>query len=144
MAGHDHLTSPNLGGLEKFAAEPEKVEKPWGHELVWSKTDRYAGKILFVKAGQALSLQFHKVKDEAWYVLSGRAKLELGAPGERMLNSEVVGPGAAFHLPAGTVHRLTAVDDTTIVEVSTPQLEDVVRLEDRYGRAEPGREGPAP
>jgi mannose-6-phosphate isomerase len=134
VAKHDHLTSPNLGGLDRFAAEPEKVEKPWGYELIWSKTEHYAGKILLVRAGESLSLQFHKVKDEAWYVLSGRAELELGAPGERMLNSEIVGAGAAFHFPPGTVHRLTAVEDTTILEVSTPQLDDVVRLEDRYGR----------
>jgi len=134
MAGRDHLTSPNLGGLDRFAAEPEKVEKPWGHELIWSKTDRYAGKILFVKAGESLSLQFHKVKDEAWDILSGRAELELGGPGESILNSEVVAAGAAFHFPPGTVHRVTAVEDTTIFEVSTPELEDVVRLEDRYGR----------
>ena len=134
MAGRDHLTSPNLGGLDRFAAELEKVEKPWGYELIWAKTERYAGKILFVRAGESLSLQFHNVKDEAWYVLSGRAELELGGPGERVLNSEVISGGAAFHFPPGTVHRLTAVEDTTIVEVSTPQLDDVVRLEDRYGR----------
>ena len=131
------MTSPNLGGLDRFTAEPEKVEKPWGHELIWAKTERYAGKILFVKASESLSLQFHKLKDEAWYVLDGRAELELGAPGERMLNREVVGPGAAFHFPPGTVHRLTAVEDTTLLEVSTPHLDDVVRLEDRYGRTEP-------
>ena len=135
MAGHDHLTSPNLGGLDKFASEPEKVDKPWGHELIWAVSDDYAGKLLFVKAGESLSLQFHKVKDEAWYILEGRAKLELGAAGERMLNSEVIAPGAAFRFPPGTVHRLTAVEDTTILEVSTPQLDDVVRLEDDYGRA---------
>jgi mannose-6-phosphate isomerase-like protein (cupin superfamily) len=135
VAEHDHLTSPNLGGLDKFASEPEKVDKPWGHEVIWAVSDSYAGKILFVKAGESMSLQFHNVKDEAWYVLEGRAKLELGAAGERMLNNEVIGPGAAFRFPPGTVHRLTAVEDTTIVEVSTPQLDDVVRLEDRYGRA---------
>jgi mannose-6-phosphate isomerase len=134
VAGHDHLTSPNLGGLDRFAIEPEKVEKPWGHEVIWAKTERYVGKTLFLKAGESLSLQFHKVKDEAWYVLSGRAEIELGAPGERMLNSEVVGPGAAFHFPPGTVHRVQAVEDTTILEVSTPHLDDIVRLEDRYGR----------
>jgi mannose-6-phosphate isomerase-like protein (cupin superfamily) len=121
--------------LDKFASEPEKVDKPWGHEVIWAVSDSYAGKILFVKAGESMSLQFHNVKDEAWYVLEGRAKLELGAAGERMLNNEVIGPGAAFRFPPGTVHRLTAVEDTTIVEVSTPQLDDVVRLEDRYGRA---------
>jgi mannose-6-phosphate isomerase len=134
VAGHDHLTSPNLGGLDKFASEPEKVDKPWGHEVIWAVSDSYAGKILFVKAGESMSLQFHNVKDEAWYILEGRAKLELGAAGERMLNNEVIGPGAAFRFPPGTVHRLTAVEDTTIIEVSTPQLDDVVRLEDRYGR----------
>ena len=134
MADRDHLTSPNLGGLDRFAAELERVEKPWGYELIWSKTDSYAGKILFVKGGESLSLQFHKVKDEAWYVLSGRAELELGGPGERVLNTEVIAGGAAFHFPPGTVHRLTAVEDTTIIEVSTPELDDVVRLEDRYGR----------
>jgi mannose-6-phosphate isomerase len=136
VAGHDHLTSPNLRGLERFAREPEKVDKPWGYELVWAVAEAYAGKILFIRAGESLSLQFHNVKDEAWYVLEGRAELELGAPGERMLNKEVIAPGAAFHFPPGTVHRLTAVDDTTILEVSTPQLDDVVRLEDRYGRGE--------
>jgi mannose-6-phosphate isomerase-like protein (cupin superfamily) len=134
VAGHDHLTSPNLGGLDRFATEPEKVEKPWGHEIIWSKTGHYVGKILFVKAGESLSLQFHNVKDEAWYVLSGRAELELGGPGERMLNTEVVGGGAAFHFPPGTVHRVKALEDTTILEVSTPQLDDIVRLEDDYGR----------
>jgi len=134
VADRDHLTSPNLGGLDRFAAELERVEKPWGYELIWSKTASYAGKILFVKAGESLSLQFHKVKDEAWYVLSGRAELELGGPGERVLNTEVIAGGAAFHFPPGTVHRLTAVEDTTIIEVSTPELDDVVRLEDRYGR----------
>jgi mannose-6-phosphate isomerase-like protein (cupin superfamily) len=134
VAGHDHLTSPNLGGLDKFSTETEKVEKPWGHELIWAKTEHYVGKTLFLRAGESLSLQFHNVKDEAWYVLSGRAEIELGAPGDRMLNSEVVGAGAAFHFPPGTVHRVTAVDDTTILEVSTSHLDDVVRLEDNYGR----------
>ena len=135
MAERDHLTSPNLGGLDKFATEPTKVEKPWGHELVWVVAEAYAGKLLVIKAGQSLSLQFHNVKDEAWYVLEGRAKLELGGPGERILDSDVIGPGESFHFPPGTVHRLTAIEDTTVVEVSTPQLDDVVRLEDRYGRS---------
>jgi mannose-6-phosphate isomerase-like protein (cupin superfamily) len=133
---HDHLTSPNLGGLDRFSTEPQKVDKPWGHEVIWSVTERYAGKLLFIRAGESLSLQFHNVKDEAWYVLDGRAELELGAPGERMLNKEVVGPGAAFHFAPGTVHRVKAVEDTTILEVSTPELDDIVRLEDQYGRTD--------
>ena len=136
MGEHDHLTSPNLGGLDRFSTEPQKVDKPWGHEVIWSVTERYAGKLLFIRAGESLSLQFHNVKDEAWYVLDGRAELELGAPGERMLNKEVVGPGAAFHFAPGTVHRVKAVEDTTILEVSTPELDDIVRLEDQYGRTD--------
>ncbi len=136
MGEHDHLTSPNLGGLDRFSTEPQKVDKPWGHEVIWSVTERYAGKLLFIRAGESLSLQFHNVKDEAWYVLDGRAELELGAAGERMLNREVVGPGAAFHFAPGTVHRVKAVEDTTILEVSTPELDDIVRLEDQYGRTD--------
>ena len=130
----DQPTSPNLKGLDPFAVEPTKVDKPWGHELIWALTDVYCGKVLFVKAGHSLSLQFHREKDESWLVQSGRAKLELGKAGESVLKSEVVGPGAAFHYTPGTVHRVTAIEDTTILEVSTPQLQDVVRLEDSYGR----------
>ncbi len=136
MPEHNHVTSPNLEGVDRFASELTKVDKPWGHELIFAVTDRYAGKLLVVNAGESLSLQFHKVKDEAWYVLEGRAELELGAAGEGVLNTEVVAAGASFHFPPGTVHRLRAIEDTTILEVSTPELEDVVRLEDRYGRAE--------
>ena len=134
MPDRNHLTSPNLEGVDRFATELEKVDKPWGHELIFAVTDRYAGKLLVVNAGESLSLQFHKVKDESWYVLEGRAELELGAAGEGVLKTEVIGPGAAFRFVPGTVHRLRAIEDTTILEVSTPELEDVVRLEDRYGR----------
>jgi mannose-6-phosphate isomerase len=134
VPGRDHLTSPNIGGVDRFASDPQKIDKPWGHELIFAVTERYAGKLLVVKAGESLSLQFHKVKDEAWYVLEGRAKVELGAPGEPILASEVVGAGAAFRFPPGTVHRVRALEDTTILEVSTPELDDVIRLEDSYGR----------
>lgn len=128
------LTSPNLESLDRFSFPPEKVEKPWGHELIWAKAEDYAGKLLFVRSGQALSLQFHREKDESWYLLEGRAELELGQAGEAVLKSEVVGPGAAFRFRPGTVHRVRAIEDTTILEVSTPQLDDIVRLEDEYGR----------
>jgi mannose-6-phosphate isomerase len=128
------LSSPNLTGIERFNFQTERIEKPWGYELLWALTDRYCGKLIFIRAGQALSLQFHRVKDEAWYVQQGRAKLELAAAGEAITESEVVGPGVAFHFPPGTVHRVTALEDTVILEVSTPEIEDVVRLEDRYGR----------
>jgi mannose-6-phosphate isomerase len=134
----DFLNSPNLGLLEPFAVEPTKVDKPWGHELIWAVTDDYVGKILFVRGGESLSLQFHRQKDESWLVHSGRATLELAAPGDKVPEAEVVGPGSAFRIKPGTVHRITAVEDTTIIEVSTPHLEDVVRLEDRYGRAPEG------
>ncbi|MGZ4339185.1 MAG: cupin [Gaiellaceae bacterium] len=127
-------SSPNLESLDRWAFDVRRVEKPWGHELIWALTDVYCGKVLFVKAGQSLSLQFHREKDESWLVQSGRVKLELGDAGESVLLHEVVGAGAAFHYQPGTVHRVTALEDTTIVEVSTPQLDDVVRLEDAYGR----------
>jgi mannose-6-phosphate isomerase len=129
------LSSPNLESVDPFSFQPDKVEKPWGHELIWAKAERYAGKVLFVRAGHSLSLQFHREKDESWYVLDGRGELELGQAGQAVLVTEIVGPGAAFRFPPGTVHRVRALEDTTILEVSTPQLEDVVRLEDSYGRA---------
>jgi mannose-6-phosphate isomerase len=128
------IDSPNFDGVDRWSVQPRKVEKPWGWELIWAETEQYVGKILFVRAGQSLSLQFHNEKDEAWYVESGRATLELGDVGQAILNTEVIAAGAAFHFAPGTVHRVTALEDTTIVEVSTPQLDDVVRLEDRYGR----------
>ena len=128
------VDSPNLKGLDRWAFEQRKVEKPWGYELIWALTDVYCGKVLFVKAGHSLSLQFHREKDESWLVQSGRATVELGAVGETILKEEVVGPGTAFHYAPGTVHRVTALEDTTILEVSTPHLDDVVRLEDAYGR----------
>jgi mannose-6-phosphate isomerase len=129
------LDSPNLEGLDRWRVEPRRVDKPWGWELIWADTERYVGKVLFVRAGHSLSLQFHKEKDESWYVESGRAEIELGEPGASVLNAEVVTAGSCFRYRPGTVHRVTALEDTTIVEVSTPELEDVVRLEDAYGRA---------
>jgi mannose-6-phosphate isomerase len=128
------VDSPNVESLEAWAFEPQRVEKPWGWELLWARADAYVAKILFVKAGESLSLQFHREKDESWYVESGRAHLEVGEVGEAVLKEEVIVPGACFHFTPGTVHRVTALEDTTILEVSTPQLDDVVRLEDRYGR----------
>src|SRR5919202_1821976 len=128
------MESPNLEGLDAWAFEPRKVEKPWGWELIWAEAEAYVGKILFVRAGESLSLQFHRVKDESWLVQEGRAKLELGSAGNAILKEEVIAAGAAFRFRPGTVHRVTALENTTIVEVSTPHLDDVVRLEDRYGR----------
>jgi mannose-6-phosphate isomerase-like protein (cupin superfamily) len=128
------VDSPNLGGLDAWAVEPRRVDKPWGYELIFAQAETYVGKILFVKAGESLSLQFHREKDESWLIQSGRAKLELGSAGDAMLNQEVVAAGACFRFRPGTVHRVTALEDTTIIEVSTTELDDIVRLEDRYGR----------
>jgi mannose-6-phosphate isomerase len=105
---------------------PREVEKPWGSELWWAHTDRYAGKILRVNAGHKLSVQYHDEKDETSYVLSGRLVLEQGDSVERM-HRRTVGPGTAW--------RNEALEDCVIVEVSAPELHDVVRVEDRYGRA---------
>jgi mannose-6-phosphate isomerase len=117
----------------RYAVTPRRVEKPWGWELVWAEADAYVGKLLFVRAGQSLSLQYHEVKDEAWLVQEGRATLELGELDGKLETVEIT-PGDAFRYRPGTVHRVTATEDTLIVEVSTPHLDDVVRLEDRYGR----------
>ena len=130
----EEFASPNLAGLDDFAFEPRRVEKPWGYELIWALSERYCGKLLFVRAGHALSLQFHNVKDESWYVQEGRAEIEMGKPGDPNPASEVVAPGAAFRLEPVTVHRLRALEETLVLEVSTPDLDDVVRLEDEYGR----------
>ncbi len=126
--------SPNLSLLERWAFEPKRVEKPWGYELIWALTNLYCGKLLVVRAGHELSLQFHREKDESWYVLEGRAEIELAAAGQKATSTEVVTPGAAFRFTPGTVHRIRALEDTTILEASTPQLDDIVRLEDSYGR----------
>ncbi len=120
--------------FQPWAYAPEKVEKPWGWELIWALTDRYCGKLLFVRAGQALSLQYHETKDESWYVQDGRASLELGTVQNGDLETGEMGPGDCFHFAPGTLHRLRALEDTLIVEVSTPDLGDVVRLADDYGR----------
>jgi mannose-6-phosphate isomerase len=128
-------TSPNLRDLDRFAVDVKRVEKPWGYELVYAWTDRYCGKIIFVSAGEELSLQFHREKDETIYVQSGRVEFEIGDPG-KPVDTEVVAPGRAFRLEPGTVHRMRALEDTILLEVSTPEADDVVRLEDRYGRAE--------
>jgi mannose-6-phosphate isomerase-like protein (cupin superfamily) len=117
----------------RFAVAPRRVEKPWGWELVWAEAEAYVGKLLFVRAGQALSLQYHEVKDEAWLVHEGRAALEVGEVDGPLETVEITA-GDAFRYRPGTVHRVTAIEDTLIVEVSTPHLDDVVRLEDRYGR----------
>jgi quercetin dioxygenase-like cupin family protein len=112
---------------------PREVSKPWGSELWFAHTDRYAGKILRVRAGCRLSIQYHAEKDETSYVLSGRVIVSQGDSAETMTTQEL-GPGDSWRNLPLVVHTLEAVEDAEIIEVSTPQLEDVVRLEDRYGR----------
>ena len=113
---------------------PRKTEKPWGYELLFAHTDRYAGKVMFVKKGHRPSLQYHKKKDETLYIYQGKLLLERETADGRMVQSEVT-VGACFRIPPLTKHRITALEDTYIFEVSTPELEDVVRLADDYGRA---------
>ena len=129
--------SPNLLDLDRFGFDVERVEKPWGHEILFARSETYCGKVIFVRAGEQLSLQFHRVKDETIYVHSGRIQLDIGDPGGP-LDTEVVGPGRSFRLRPGVVHRWKALEDSVVLEASTPELDDVVRLEDNYGRAEPG------
>ena len=109
-----------------------RVDKPWGYELRFVRTDRYAGKVLFIKAGSQLSLQYHEKKDEAFFVQSGTLELVLGRGGDQ--TAVTMRPGDSRHITPGTVHRFRAVTDTLLFEVSTPELEDVVRIEDDYGR----------
>ncbi|HUP46691.1 MAG TPA: cupin domain-containing protein [Thermoanaerobaculia bacterium] len=110
-----------------------RVDKPWGYELIFARTDRYVGKILHVNKGETLSLQYHEMKDETLYVVHGELQLTVEYDGDR--RELPLRKGEAFHIPPRLIHRMLAVVDTDVAEVSTPELDDVVRLEDRYGRA---------
>jgi mannose-6-phosphate isomerase len=115
---------------------PKRVDKPWGYEIWWARTERYVGKILHVNKGESLSLQYHNVKDETIMIQSGLLLFQTRPAGEEgELRKVEMKPGDVFHITPGTLHRMTALEDCDILEVSTPELEDVVRLEDRYGRA---------
>lgn len=115
------------------AALPREIPKPWGSEVWFAHTDGYAGKILRVRAGCRLSIQYHEQKDETSYVLSGRVIVSQGDSAEQ-LSARELGPSESWRNPPLLVHTLEAIEDAEILEVSTPQLDDVVRLEDRYGR----------
>ena len=110
-----------------------RVDKPWGHELIWAQTDHYVGKILVIEAGKRLSLQRHLVKDESILVSSGRLRLTL-EDDEGTITSVELGAGEHRHVPTGRIHRYEAIERCTLIEVSTPELDDVVRLEDDFGR----------
>lgn len=109
-----------------------RVEKPWGHELVWAETDRYVAKVLFIKKGESLSRQYHRKKDETFFVESGHMTLEIGDGAE--LRAIEMQSGDTFHCTPGTIHRMIGRTDVRVFEVSTPEIDDVVRLEDAYGR----------
>ncbi len=114
--------------------EPRRVEKPWGHEIWWAETEHYVGKLLYVSAGHRLSLQLHREKDEASYLYSGRLRLTRGTTADD-LEEEEIGPGHAWRIEPRTVHSIEAIEDSVVLEVSTPHLDDLVRLQDRYRRS---------
>ena len=114
----------------------QHVPKPWGYELIFAKTDRYVGKILHINAGESLSLQYHEMKEETLYVVEGELRLTIEHDGDR--RELRLAKGEAFHIPPRLIHRMEAIVDTDVAEVSTPELQDVVRLEDRYGRVARG------
>jgi mannose-6-phosphate isomerase-like protein (cupin superfamily) len=110
-----------------------RVEKPWGHELIWAHTDRYVGKTLVIETGKRLSLQRHEIKDESILVVSGRLRLWL-EDDDGVVRTEELGPGAARHVVTGRIHRYEAIERCELMEVSTPELDDVIRIEDDFGR----------
>ena len=112
---------------------PRKTEKPWGYELLFALTPKYAGKLIFVNKDHRLSLQYHSKKDESMYIQQGKVLMELEST-EGRGKTRILGPGDCIHLAPFTKHRLQAIEDTTIFEVSTPELDDVTRLADDYGR----------
>jgi quercetin dioxygenase-like cupin family protein len=124
------LTSAAMAEAKLSSAR--RVEKPWGHEIIWAETPKYVGKVLHITKGHRLSRQFHRVKEETLRVLSGAMDLEVGPDGHR--TTLRMSSGDTFHVLPGTIHRMIAVEDTDVLEVSTPELDDVVRLEDSYGR----------
>lgn len=110
-----------------------RVPKPWGYELIFAHTDRYVGKILHIDQGHSLSLQYHEMKEETLYVVAGELRLTVEWDGDR--RELTLRKGEAFHVPPRLIHRMEAIVDTDVAEVSTTELDDVIRLEDRYGRA---------
>jgi mannose-6-phosphate isomerase len=124
IIGRFHMTQKTYQG--------KVVEKPWGYELIWAHTPRYVGKILHINKGESLSYQYHRVKDETVRLLCGSLELEVEFDGER--TKLLIQPGDCLHIVPGMKHRMAAVEECEVLEVSTPELDDVVRLEDRYGR----------
>jgi len=113
---------------------PQRVDKPWGYEIWWAHTDSYAGKLLHVEQGHRLSLQYHQHKDESCYVLTGLVRLVKGATVDELEEVDL-GPGSCWRNRPGEIHTIQALETSLVVEASTPQLDDVVRISDNYGRA---------
>lgn len=109
------------------------VTKPWGREEIFAVTNHYAGKILFINAGESLSLQYHERKEESLRVIEGEVLFESGKASDSLVEEKLY-PGDVFHVPPGLIHRMTALTKCRLLEVSTPELDDVIRIEDRYGR----------
>jgi mannose-6-phosphate isomerase len=118
---------------DSTAYEGRRVDKPWGHEMIWAHTERYVGKILVIETGKRLSLQRHEVKDESILVRAGRLRLYLEDEGGVIREAEL-GPGEHRRIPTGRIHRFEAIERCELIEVSTPELHDVIRLEDDFGR----------
>ena len=120
--------------MQELTSRAKTIQKPWGYELIWAHTERYVGKILHINKGESLSYQYHRVKDETIRLLSGLMDMDLETNG---IESKMrLNPGDCLHIVPGMKHRMIAVEDCDVLEVSTPELDDVVRLEDRYGRAD--------
>jgi mannose-6-phosphate isomerase len=120
--------------MQEVTSRAKTIQKPWGYELIWAHTERYVGKILHINKGESLSYQYHRVKDETIRLLSGLMDMDLETNG---IESKMrLNPGDCLHIVPGMKHRMIAVEDCDVLEVSTPELDDVVRLEDRYGRAD--------
>lgn len=113
---------------------PRRVDKPWGHELIWAHTDRYVGKILHINAGHSLSVQYHNQKDETVHLLTGEMRYWVKLPGDTDLRDQHLRAGDSFRITPLTVHYMEAITDCDVLEASTPELDDVVRIKDRYGR----------
>ncbi len=113
---------------------PYRVDKPWGYELIWARTDRYVGKLLHVKAGHVLSLQYHNLKDETMHVLAGGLVLRTKTQTGDTLTERPFKAGESVHIPPKLIHQIEAVVDSDVLEASTPELDDLVRIQDRYGR----------
>ena len=110
------------------------VPKPWGHETIWAHTERYVGKILHINAGHELSVQYHNRKDETVYLLWGEIIYRVQREGDDILDDVQLNVGESFRIAPGTIHQMIAVTDCDVLEVSTPEVDDIVRLSDKYGR----------